>query len=1230
MRILTIRFKNLNSLEGEWTIDLTHPAFLHEGIFAITGPTGAGKTTILDAICLALYGRTPRLSKINKNANEIMSRHSGECFSEVVFEAASGKYRCYWSQHKSRRKANGELQSPKQEISDVITGKILESKIKNVAAYIENVTGMDFDRFTRSMMLAQGGFAAFLQASPDERSPILEQITGTEIYSQISKGVHERRVNEHKKLELLHAECSQCVVLSSEEEETLSLAYHQKQCLDKELAEKIHKNQQTLQFLENVRQLEQSLKSVQVEISELDKKKIAFQPKQSQLDWANKALELEADYAELCVQRKNLKDLQFSLTQCQNQQPSIENKVKQKLSFNLEAEEQYRLKKNFYSAQLPIIGHVRTLDRTLSDRELEIAELTKEIQCLNLELEKILDELEHDEKRLKQKNLALERLENILLQTKGDAALIESLALIQKQAVSWQELNQCANEKRLEFVHLQEKVKKANEDFLLSKKTVSLSEDKVSQLKLDHHSEVDRINLLLEGKDVVAWRQALSCAMKRKECLVSAKREIDQFMTFQNNFTEFTKKQQQCLQSLDVILKEITQQHEIQTSVEADLLLQEETVKRLRLIANFEEARHQLEEEKPCPLCGSLDHPYVHSYSDEDKDEAERKLKQLKNESKQSSQILFDKKIKQGELNQQLHFLIDNIADQKKSMDSALSLFNTYVYELAVRELFNRLPGIEDVNRLDKLVVDHESEMEKLNKVLETVESAIKRKDNILATLSKMKDDLSTAQEQLQEKQFNLHSAQQEWDLATRSYQLLNEQRSESLAQFNEYIKPFISKALKPESLPSVLDELKQRRCEWESNCDKRETTQQELISLTHQKQLKYSARNNLEVQLTHAQKKHQTLVDSQMKQKQERNSIFECRHPDEVENELIFNVETAQEIAKQCQKEWYDAQSESAQLNAKMYEFSIKINQLQKTTDNAERDFTQRLDKKCFHDEHGFREARLNETQRQILHKQSHEISQKFIELQETKRNIEKQLDSDKEKINKENGLERLKVMQISLIDQQKELNKELGVIQGKLTDNEKLKASKKKAMESLLAQQTEIQRWDNLHSLIGSSDGKKFRNFAQGLTFELLVSRANDQLQKMTDRYLLFRSRVQPLSLNVLDNYQAGEERSTQNLSGGESFIVSLSLALGLANIASQNVRVDSLFLDEGFGTLDEEALDTALETLSHLNKEGKLIGVISHVPALKERISTQIQVKPSQGGKSQLVGPGCMART
>ena len=179
-------------------------------------------------------------------------------------------------------------------------------------------------------------------------------------------------------------------------------------------------------------------------------------------------------------------------------------------------------------------------------------------------------------------------------------------------------------------------------------------------------------------------------------------------------------------------------------------------------------------------------------------------------------------------------------------------------------------------------------------------------------------------------------------------------------------------------------------------------------------------------------------------------------------------------------------------------------------------------------------------------------------------------------------------------------------------------------------IRQRRECRRWNDLHDLIGSADGKKYRNFVQVLTFEIMIEHANRQLRRMTDRYLLLRNKEQPLELDVIDGYQAGEIRSTKNLSGGESFIVSLALALGLSQMASKTVRVDSLFLDEGFGTLDEDALDTALSTLASLQQRGKLIGIISHVQGLKERVPTQIEVLPIGGGKSRILGPGCRSKT
>jgi exonuclease SbcC len=165
-------------------------------------------------------------------------------------------------------------------------------------------------------------------------------------------------------------------------------------------------------------------------------------------------------------------------------------------------------------------------------------------------------------------------------------------------------------------------------------------------------------------------------------------------------------------------------------------------------------------------------------------------------------------------------------------------------------------------------------------------------------------------------------------------------------------------------------------------------------------------------------------------------------------------------------------------------------------------------------------------------------------------------------------------------------------------------------------------LEDWAHLNALIGSKEGDKFRKFAQGLTLDNLVWLANEQLSRLHGRYLLQRKASDALELEVVDTWQADAVRDTRTLSGGESFLVSLALALALSDLVSHKTRIDSLFLDEGFGTLDSETLDTALDALDALNASGKIIGVISHVEAMKERIPVQIKVKKINGlGYSRL---------
>ncbi|MDD2466730.1 MAG: SbcC/MukB-like Walker B domain-containing protein, partial [Desulfobulbus sp.] len=357
-----------------------------------------------------------------------------------------------------------------------------------------------------------------------------------------------------------------------------------------------------------------------------------------------------------------------------------------------------------------------------------------------------------------------------------------------------------------------------------------------------------------------------------------------------------------------------------------------------------------------------------------------------------------------------------------------------------------------------------------------------------------------------------------------------------------------------------------------------------------------------------------------------ERNALYGDKNPDDEErrlNKAIADAEGAEKLARErnneLQQKWNTAKAHVESLKKRIDQREPELREL-------EAEFSAALASVDFPDEEQFLAARLPAERKAELAAMAKDLDERQTDLKARQKDRETRLTTERDRKITDKSLEELEPQFRENEEALKELRDIIAGLKHKLSENTAAKERIKEKQTAIEAQKKECRRWSNLHDLIGSADGKRYRNFAQTLTFEMMIGHANRQLQKMTDRYLLVRNEAQPLDLDVIDNYQAGEIRSTKNLSGGESFIVSLSLALGLSHMASKNVRVDSLFLDEGFGTLDEEALDTALETLSGLQQDGKLIGVISHVSALKERISTQIQVTPQTGGRSLLSGPGC----
>ena len=356
------------------------------------------------------------------------------------------------------------------------------------------------------------------------------------------------------------------------------------------------------------------------------------------------------------------------------------------------------------------------------------------------------------------------------------------------------------------------------------------------------------------------------------------------------------------------------------------------------------------------------------------------------------------------------------------------------------------------------------------------------------------------------------------------------------------------------------------------------------------------------------------------------RTQRFAAKHPDEEAKRLQAAADEAKAKQAAAQLHYDRAEQMTVQLQARIQQLSSELTLARQALEAQAVSFATLLVQSQFATETEFVQARLTKEERDSLKQRQSTIQQALNHANTQLNHIQTSLN---EQLATPKTLEPREVLADKGVQLQATIDAriaEMGAMQQQLSANEQQKNVQLEQKLAIEAQKQTMQVWQQLYELIGSADGKKYRTFAQGLTFQVMIGHANKQLGNMSDRYLLIHDEQSALELNVIDNYQGGEVRSTKNLSGGEGFIISLALALGLSQMASQNIRVDSLFLDEGFGTLDEESLDIALDTLTNLQQEGKLIGVISHVQALKERIFTQIKVEKLSGGHSQLVGAGC----
>jgi exonuclease SbcC len=1131
MKILKLRLENLNSLKGKWEVDFTQYPFKDNGLFAITGQTGAGKSTLLDAICLALYHETPRLKSISASNNQIMTRHTADCLAEVEFEVKGQVYRAFWSQRRSRDKADGALQAPKVELANG-NGDILASQTNDKLKQIEEITGLDFARFTKSMMLAQGGFAAFLNASANERAELLEELTGTEIYGQISESVFNQVRDDKQALAQLEAQASGMALLSEEE----------RLAKNNEITELKSQSEHVQKILIVAQQYSQWRR----DLEQAEKEKIAAE---EALQHATNAInQAEPDLQRLAnsVPAEAIKPLfhawQQSEALCTTTQKSLDQ-VQQ----DLETARQQSISSHWQAHQL-----------SAQIAQINQAQLTQ------------LQDDQQQQTDWCEKHSHYARIGEQLGVWRGQFAQqtkLESELLSKNNAIA--QLNREMSQRDQAIT---QQLGKYN--------TAKVAENQATE---NVNTATTRLNTFLTGQTLATLRNQWQTSQKNLQTLKDLVHNATQLRklslqqaTDQSNLTKIEAKitdQDQLLTQLREHYKHVNEQ----VNDKRKLLEQEQRIRSL------DDQRAALQAGDACPLCGSVDHPAIKAYQALDVSATQTVLVEKETELAALSEKGLQAKSDFANLKKDQELLIKSISVSKLEQETILQTWQNNAPSCQLAPHAWQTPevvqqgydaAIKDDERISttlKAVEESESMLDQAKKTAHQHTLQLQAEHNQLSLLQKDQknsgDNLTTMQAQ----QAEIRQAQ---------------------AALNQQIVMDISTAgFTIPTNESTIWLLEQEQL-WKNWQKTQQALQQIVTDIVRQQ----TTLDIMIPQAKHWQIRWQKLTEA---------DLAPYRSSGDAQAALEVCIKTIEQLTNQ--------QSQLAgQLKQLQSDFSIHTSHLL----NAKNTWIAALTTSVFSDLVAFQSALISDQDREYLTKLNEQLNQALVLTKAAQQST-----NDKYALQQQLSLTPLSLIEleqqiVELDEKRQGISQRLGAFQTQLSDDDQRKGSQQALLLKITQQTAEIDIWERLNSLIGSAKGDKYRKFAQGLTLDHLMHLANRHLVRLDGRYQLQRKATGELDLEIVDTWQADVKRDTRTLSGGESFLVSLALALALSDLVSHKSSIDSLFLDEGFGTLDGETLETALSALDAINASGKMIGVISHVEGLKERISVQIKVTKSAG--------------
>lgn len=1208
MKILAIRLKNLASLAGPFELDFTAEPLASAGLFAITGPTGAGKSTLLDALCLALFGAVPRLNNTGRDAKvpdadgeiatgdprTLLRRGTGEGYAEVDFVGIDGRrYRARWEANRAREKATGKLQASRQSLRDLDSDQLLASQKGDYKVQLEARLGLNFEQFTRAVMLAQSEFSAFLKADDNERSELLEKLTDTALYTRLGKRAFDKAKEAKDAHKLLQDQAVGVTPLEPEARAELDQRFTQAQQQLKDQQGQLKQLEQQHSWLKTLNELQEQ------------RQHAADQLQQAQALYDSQAEQRQTLHLleQLAPQRH-----QFArLAELNAQLSPLAEQINGYLQLQTElGQHQAQLEAELHQAKLAATqaqAEQREAAPRVQQALLEQANLARLTQTLNTQ-QALQQQAEQDCNQGQQAlNALLERQQQGSQRLAHIAAQLERSSELAPLASAWdayrprlQQLVRLSNNLstgRKELPGLEQRAQQAAQQLTELRNSLEILFQEAGAEPHAVNEQIQTLGSLLNDN-----RQQQR-AFEDLQRLCSSQQALD------TRLQELQAKQHSVQQERERLSQQGIQAKAELEKAEQTLQVTRQLLERQRLArsASVEELRGQLQDDQPCPVCGSAEHPYhqpealLLSLSRHDEQE-ETNARAVVDGLKETLAQLREKV--GGLIAQQKEFLQqqERIHQEQQALAPSLEAHPLYPQWLA-QAPDKREPWL--ALRLSQLQHSITQDEQRQNALLALQKEAA----HLQQQVQRCTEASTLASQQLSEQQAHLNADSQRLE--------------DELTAFASLLPAATLTALR-DNASACFMALDQQVAERVAQLDQQRDEQAEQLertsSIEREQYQQASRRKELETlqsSLGELSAQHQA---SQHTLKQLLGDYPSAEHWQQALEHVLEHARTAQARAEQALQACANQQ---LQLAAELKAGQARLQALQQEHGNlsallqhwraqhGELD-DQRLQQLLAQDDEQVRELRL-----QLQHSEK-AVEQGRVLLQER----EERLARHQALANGNLDAEALDSALVALHAQLAASEQLCAELRAQQSEDQRRQQANQALSQRISQAYDQWQRWARLSELIGSGTGDKFRKIAQAYNLDLLVHHANAQLRQLVRRYRLKRGGSM-LGLLVMDTEMGDELRSVHSLSGGETFLVSLALALGLASMASSTLKIESLFIDEGFGSLDPESLQLAMDALDGLQAQGRKVGVISHVQEMHERIPVQIQVQRQGNGLS-----------